>query len=276
MSQEYYLIKEAAAKVGVESHVLRYWEEELRMDIHRNAMGHRYYTEKDIEVLSKVKDLKGRGLQLKAIRDYLEKRRQEIADGTNDLKSDVIRVVAEDVPVKTYFEEKVEEEQRKKEAQDGKQSQHTGQTADSSEKMAGKNTKHVEIVPVKQHTVTSSEEKMEQFQQIMNRVLANAIKENNELIGKTAGEHAANAVVTQMQGMTKEQEERAEERYRKLDQTLREIQRARAEAAAANMRPVDKRKQRRMKRKAAQIKQPSMAAESVDSIQEEAAGKEEI
>lgn len=275
MSQEYYLIKEAAAKVGVESHVLRYWEEELRMDIHRNAMGHRYYTEKDIEVLSKVKDLKGRGLQLKAIRDYLEKRRQEIADGTNDFKSDVIRVVAEDVPVKTYFEEKVEEEQRKKEAQDGKQSQHTRQTADGSEKMAGKN-KNVEIVPVKQHTMTSSEEKMEQFQQIMNRVLANAIKENNELIGKTAGEHAANAVVTQMQGMTKEQEERAEERYRKLDQTLREIQRARAEAAAANMRPVDKRKQRRMKRKAAQIKQPSMAAESVDSIQEEAAGKEEI
>ena len=58
MDQEYYLIKEAATKVGVESHVLRYWEEELKMDIHRNAMGHRYYTEKDIEVLSKVKDLK--------------------------------------------------------------------------------------------------------------------------------------------------------------------------------------------------------------------------
>lgn len=275
MSQEYYLIKEAAAKVGVESHVLRYWEEELKMDIHRNAMGHRYYTEKDIEVLSKVKDLKGRGLQLKAIRDYLEKRRQQISNGTNDFKSDVIRVVAEDVPVKTYFEETVEAEQRKKKVQDGKQSQHTGQVADGSEKMAGKN-KNVEIVPVKQHTMTSSEEKMEQFQQIMNRVLANAIKENNELIGKTAGEHAANAVVTQMQGMTKEQEERAEERYRKLDQTLREIQRARAEAAATNMRPVDKRKQRRMKRKAAQIKQPSMAAESIDSIQEEAAGKEEI
>lgn len=277
MSQEYYLIKEAAAKVGVESHVLRYWEEELKMDIHRNAMGHRYYTEKDIGVLSKVKDLKERGLQLRAIRDYLEKRRQQITDGANDFKSDVIRAVAEDEPVKTHFEETVEAEQRKKEAQDGKRSeQHERQTTDGTKQTAGKNQRNVEIVPVKQHAMTTSEEKMEQFQQIMNRVLANAIKENNELIGKTAGEHAANAVVTQMQGMTKEQEERAEERYRKLDQTLREIQRARAEAAAANMRPMDKRKQKRMKRKAMQTKQPSMAAESVDNVQEEVAGKEEI
>ena len=83
----------------------------------------------------------------------------------------------------------------------------------------------------------------------MNRIVGNAIQENNELIGKSAGEHAANAVVTQFQGMTKEQEERAEARYRKLDQTLREIQQARLEAAAANMRPVDKRKQKRLKRK---------------------------
>jgi DNA-binding transcriptional MerR regulator len=202
MNQEYYLIKEAAAKVGVESHVLRYWEEELKMDIHRNAMGHRYYTEKDIQVLSKVKELKEKGLQLKAIRDYLEKRRQQLISG---------------------------EESK-------------------------------ELVSVKLQTI-SGEDKMEQFQQIMNRVLSNAIRENNELIGQAAGEHAANAVVTQMAGMTKEQEERAEERYRKLDQTLREIQQARAEAAAANMRPVDRRKQKRLKRKNNQISENAAAKE---------------
>lgn len=194
MKETCYQIKEAAAKVGVESHVLRYWEEELKMDIHRNEMGHRYYTEKDIEVLSKVRDLKEKGLQLKAIRNYLEMRRKQITQ----------------VAV----------------------------------------TKN-EMVPLKQQ-ILSNEEKMQQFQQIMNRVVSNAIQENNELIGKTAGEHAASAVVTQFQGMTREQEERAEERYRKLDQTLREIQQARLEAAAANMRPVDKRKQKRMKRKANQ------------------------
>ena len=231
MNQEYYLIKEAAAKVGVESHVLRYWEEELKMDIHRNAMGHRYYTEKDIEILSKVKDLKEKGLQLKAIRDYLEKRRQQLYEGANDSKPDAIRVVAEDRP---------------------------------------------EIIPVKQHTMTSDEEKMEQFQRIMSRVLSNAIKENNELIGRTAGEHAANAVVVQMQGMTKEQEERAEARYRKLDQTLREIQRARAEAAVSNLHPVDRRKQKRMKRKVVQTKQPSVGMEDCIDAPEKNQEKSEV
>lgn len=263
MDQEYYLIKEAAAKVGVESHVLRYWEEELKMDIHRNAMGHRYYTEKDIEVLSKVKDLKERGLQLKAIRDYLDKRRQQMTDDTNDSKPDVIRIVAEGTPVKTYFEEAVEEQRRRKET-----SLYTEKQTENGKK------KQDEIIPVKQHTMAREEDKMEQFQHIMNRVLANAIRENNELIGKSAGEHAANAVVNQIQGMTKEQEERAEERYRKLDQTLREIQRARAEAAAS-IHPMDKRKQKRMKRKAVQSRQPSVAAENVADYKKTYSNKSE-
>lgn len=193
MKEECYLIKEAAAKVGVESHVLRYWEEELNMDIRRNEMGHRYYTKKDIDILSKVKELKEKGLQLKAIRNYLEKRRQQIAEEKN--KAELVSV---------------------------------------------------------QKNILANEQKMEQFQQIMNKVLATAIQENNELIGRSAGDHAAKAIVNEMNGLTKEQEARAEERYRKLDQTLREIQQARLEAAAANMRPVDKRKQKRLKRKANQ------------------------
>lgn len=267
MSQEYYLIKEAAAKVGVESHVLRYWEEELKMDIHRNAMGHRYYTDKDIDVLSKVKELKGKGLQLRAIRDYLERRRQQIANGASDSRTDVIHVVAEAAPKKSVEEVRGAEP-------DGKQI--PAYSAKEADQAAGGREKQEAIVPVKQRAMTgsSNEEKMEQFQQIMTRVLANAIKENNELIGKSAGEHAANAVVNQIQGMTKEQEERAEERYRKLDQTLREIQRARAEAAVS-IHSMDKRKQKRMKRKAVQARQPSEAAENTSDGQEESAKKEE-
>ena len=43
-----YYISEAAKKVQVENHVLRYWEEELQLPIKRNEMGHRYYTEQDV------------------------------------------------------------------------------------------------------------------------------------------------------------------------------------------------------------------------------------
>ncbi len=63
-----YMISDASKMVDVESHVLRYWEEELLLDIPRNEMGHRYYTNFHIDLMKRVKDLKERGFQLKAIR----------------------------------------------------------------------------------------------------------------------------------------------------------------------------------------------------------------
>ena len=44
MEKVRYMISDAAAMAGVETHVLRYWEEELDLTIPRNEMGHRYYT----------------------------------------------------------------------------------------------------------------------------------------------------------------------------------------------------------------------------------------
>ena len=66
-----YLISEAAHLADVEPHVLRYWEEELNLAIPRNELGHRYYTEKHIEMFKKIKIFKERGYQLKAIRANL-------------------------------------------------------------------------------------------------------------------------------------------------------------------------------------------------------------
>lgn len=223
MKEERYLIKEAAALVGVETHVLRYWEEELKMDIHRNGMGHRYYTKRDIELLSKVKALKEKGLQLKAIRSYLDMRRGQL-ESSKDAHSEM--------PVSV---------------ERGEKETGIGTVLEDSKKEGSKETQK-ELVSV-QSKLVENEEKMQQFQQIMNRIVSNAIQENREMIGQSVGAHAADAVVNHLSGMTKEQEERAEERFRKLDQTLREIQRARQEAAATNIRPVDKRRQRRLKRK---------------------------
>ena len=44
MKKVRYMISDAANMMQVESHVLRYWEEELELDVPRNEMGHRYYT----------------------------------------------------------------------------------------------------------------------------------------------------------------------------------------------------------------------------------------
>ena len=67
-----YLISDAAKQVQVETHVLRYWEEELGLPIKRNKMGHRYYTGDDVEFFKEVKKMKDSGLQLKAIRMYMK------------------------------------------------------------------------------------------------------------------------------------------------------------------------------------------------------------
>lgn len=68
----YLFISDAAKEVKVESHVLRYWEEELHLPIKRNELGHRYYTQEDVERFKQIKGMKERGLQLKAIRMILK------------------------------------------------------------------------------------------------------------------------------------------------------------------------------------------------------------
>ena len=66
-----YMISDAAAAVNVETHVLRYWEEELELSVPRNEMGHRYYTKENINEFFKIKELKEQGYQLKEIKNIL-------------------------------------------------------------------------------------------------------------------------------------------------------------------------------------------------------------
>lgn len=80
MEKTVYYISEAAQKVQVESHVLRYWEEELELPIPRNEMGHRCYSREMIEQLQEIKALKEQGLQLKAIKAIIERGKNPILD----------------------------------------------------------------------------------------------------------------------------------------------------------------------------------------------------
>ena len=48
MENRTYLVTEAEKLTGEKAHVLRYWEDELGMEIHRNSLGHRCYTAQDI------------------------------------------------------------------------------------------------------------------------------------------------------------------------------------------------------------------------------------
>lgn len=104
-----YYISEAAKKVQVENHVLRYWEEELQLPIKRNEMGHRYYTEQDVQQLQEIKALKEQGLQLKAIRMVLFKTSEDQVsdDITENRRDKLMEMVKERVEEKTKEKEEM-------------------------------------------------------------------------------------------------------------------------------------------------------------------------
>lgn len=87
MEEKIYSVSEAVRLVGVESHVLRYWEEELGIPIRRSSQGHRLYSERDIELFGKVREWRQKGLQLKAIRLLLNK--EDVAEEAVDFDRQV-------------------------------------------------------------------------------------------------------------------------------------------------------------------------------------------
>lgn len=169
MAKEY-IISDAAKLLDVEPHVLRYWEEELELEITRNDLGHRYYTEEDVTILQKVKSLKEKGFQLKAIKMLLP----------------------------TLAEESEEDE-----------------VALNANKI------------VLQHNKPTN--KVEQFQQFIKLVFDESLKENNDILKEQIKEDLAE----EMKSLFEEKEFIEEKRYKKLDETIREVQKMRQEVATA-------------------------------------------
>lgn len=83
MGDVHYMISETSKRVGVESHVLRYWEEELNLQIGRTEMGHRFYTEDDIQLFNCIKELKEQGLQLRELKNIIP----DLMETKNKLRS---------------------------------------------------------------------------------------------------------------------------------------------------------------------------------------------
>lgn len=90
MKHNNYSISDAAHKLGIEAHVLRYWEEELHLEIPRNELGHRYYREKDLDTFMQIRELKEEGMSLQEIRRALngEMRTPKALNSSSVVQSD--------------------------------------------------------------------------------------------------------------------------------------------------------------------------------------------
>lgn len=238
MSENRHLISDAAKKLGIEPHVLRYWEEELSLTIHRNEMGHRYYTDTDIRVLQNVHKLKDQGFQLKALKMIIP---EMYANQSFDLNHmlrhrDELNAKAE--------QDTVAESSGQKQAEIK-----SGQAASAAAVATKRETKSVKQTRVDKETavstkdsadILSNESKLAQFQEIMNRAVSKALADQQQAIGEAVGVHmseevserVSDKVLKQMDYLMRESDDHAEERFKKLDETIREVQKARMEAAA--------------------------------------------
>ncbi|MCI8743015.1 MAG: MerR family transcriptional regulator [Lachnospiraceae bacterium] len=210
MDETHYSISEAGKLVGVESHVLRYWEDELQLEIPRNGKSHRYYTELHIRLFQKIKELKEKGYQLKAIEQVLKK----MIDGEDEGNPDGL---LEQNAVNILKEGNVEGE------------------------MEGE--AKIRMLQKKENTaVLGTQEKMEQFQQLMNHVIGQAvgqaIRDNNEVLSQEISRQVNDRMVQEMEYMMRVNDERQEERFKMLDEQLRAYQKeskGKAEAAATRL-----------------------------------------
>ena len=206
MAEIHYLISDASKKVDVESHVLRYWEDELELAIPRNEMGHRYYTEAHIRLFQQIKELKEKGYQLKAIKTALDK-------------------IMEDGKDPVIPDELLEESQTRA----LKESAVVTDSGDGETGLAEvQNTAQVMI----------AQEKMEQFQEIMNHIIGRALEVNNEQLSQDVSSIVNDKVVKELEYLMRVKDEKEEERFKQLDELLRSYQKdnkGRAEAAASKI-----------------------------------------
>ena len=185
MDQIRYMISDASRLVEVESHVLRYWEEELELPIARNEMGHRYYTEDDIQLLKHIKKLKERGYQLKAI------------------KMDI---------------------------------------SENGELIPREETLPQELPREKAVVLNDNAEKMQQFQHILSKALGQALRENQESLGRELGGRVADQVSKEINYQFRAQEERQEAYFRKLDERIANVKKRNAKVKKEKIKPEKKKR----------------------------------
>lgn len=196
MEKVRYMISDAANIVNVESHVLRYWEDELELNIPRNEMGHRYYTKENIQEFQRIKELKEQGYQLKAI-----------------------RMIVHNIPLDGETETGAAEAKAAPDLRQIPTAQNQKEAAPAKKEVSAE--EHALKVKDPQQSILENTDKMAQFTDLMTQIVGTAIAANNRELSRCISEDVGEQVIKEMNYLMREQEEAQEERFRKLDAAIR-------------------------------------------------------
>ncbi len=261
MKEKRYIISDASKLIEVESHVLRYWEEELGIDIPRNEMGHRYYTDYYIELFKRVKELKDGGFQLKAIKmlipeltnmntrenESIEGLREELFNRLTDYGEAAVDDSGDNTftgnggnanNVNNAFVNDGENDIDNNVMVNDKDKTNNGMLSNvkDKEEIYNNGERKSELMTTDNESQGNISErtnngKLEQFQSIISEVVSNALKENTGMLGKEVSEIVSDNVIKEMDYLMHIREKQEEERFKKLDETIRSCQLHRKESA---------------------------------------------
>ena len=234
MKENKYTISEAARLLSVENHVLRYWEEELELKIPRNELGHRYYREEEIQLLHCIKELKNKGFQLKAVKEVLPDLEQKKLIDIHKLLTTQEELENQELEQLEQARQKEMTQREEVQREDIQKENRRKGTEEKNKNIAGRNSKVIAIHnKTEDAAVAEREAKMQQFEDIMGRIVGKALREQAENLGDAMGNHLCNKMLREVDELMVEQEQREEERYKRLDETIRSVQKARQEVAVS-------------------------------------------
>lgn len=259
MEKVRYMISDAANIVHVESHVLRYWEDELELNIPRNEMGHRYYTKENIAEFQRIKELKEQGYQLKAIRMIVHNGPIEgltaeapLPVGQAALSAGAAAAIPQPVqPVaaqQTAVQPAAPVQQSVQAVQQSMQPVQpvAAQPAAVAQPVqpAAPQQLPVKTTAESPQSILNNTDKMAQFTELMTEIVGKALAANNEELGQSISEEVGKQVIKEMNYLMREREEAEEDRFRRLDAAIR-----------GNIRKKDEQKEKKLWKK----KKPSQA-----------------
>ena len=200
------MISEAAKQVDVESHVLRYWEEELGLKIGRTEMGHRYYTNDDIRLFRCIKKLKDEGMLLRELKPLIP----ELRETRLKIRSGGAREKAQEPALS---EPQV--------------------TALPSARTAAPSASLPDAPSDRSESgdVMISLKNVEQLRALVGDVFREALSENNTVLKKDISSTVTTDVVHEMDFLLQAKERQQEEHFRRLDSLIRQQQATRKESA---------------------------------------------
>ncbi len=208
MGEVRFMISEAAKQVDVESHVLRYWEEELDLKIGRTEMGHRYYTNDDIQLFRCIKKLKDEGMllrELKPLIPELKETRLKIKSGGTSKETAASAPSPAPVPGAPPVS-----------APDSSPASPLASTPVSAPESGDV------MIPLKN---------VEQMRTLVGDVFREALSENNTVLKKDISSTVTADVVHEMDFLLQAKERQQEEHFRRLDSLIRQQQATRKESA---------------------------------------------